>query len=172
MFLVKGSCESQQVGKMSWESCLGSYQGCPGEQMLGNGPQAISQRKNTLATQRTWKMRALQRGSLCCLRKTCVSSQSVLCLLLNLISCPPPHPIIYTVATRSYSQIPNSLMYMLFCQLGMLPPPSTPELIPTYPSELGIGIASCRKFFLTLEQSSMTLLFASMARIRVKFSQG
>ena len=157
---------------MSWESRLGSHQGSPGEQMVGNGPQAISQRKNTLATQPTWKMRALQRGSFCFLRKTCISSQSIFCLLLNLISCPPPHPIIYTVATLSYSQIPNSLMYMLFCQLGILPSPSTSELIPTYPSELSIGIASCRKLFLTLKQSSMTLPFASMARIRVKFSQG
>ena len=33
-----------------------------------------------------------------------------------------------------------------------------------YPSELGIGIASCRKLFLTLKQSSITLLFTSMAR--------
>ena len=33
-----------------------------------------------------------------------------------------------------------------------------------YPSELGIGIASCRKLFLTLKQSSITLLFTSTAR--------
>lgn len=105
-------------------------------------------------TQKKKKIRAFQRAIYASLGSSCCS----LCLLLSLMSCPPPYAIIYTPATLSYLQIPNSLMYLLFCQLGMILPLPTPALIPVYSSELTLGITSCKKCFPPLKQFHDTLL--------------
>lgn len=57
----------------------------------------------------------IPKGSSCFLRRAHVFQQSFLCLLLSVISLPPPHPIICTLATLGCLQIPHFLMHLQFC---------------------------------------------------------
>lgn len=117
--------ENHEAGKHLREPCLASHGGLPGRLsestwhgITGN----VLEEKCYWASESRCSLEneGIPKGSSCFLRRVHVFQQSVLHVLLSVISLPPP--IICSLAALGCLQIPHLLMHMLFGQLGMLLP--------------------------------------------------